>query len=321
VTPSVLTATLARGVGTEAALRQLPKVSALLFFLFLLDFSYRVFTLATDERRGRLSRDARQERTQSPFRSTGRGGAGNIARSLSPAADRESAVFAPIESEVARGRQLEHEIHVGRGVSTLCIVSFGFAYTSTMQGKGNVRSPSRDPGSREREKAALEADEKLRLQYEAEQQSHPSYKASGRGSWCPFFHAAHTLTRNCHIGGAGNIKVNKDASTTADVSAESHHLHSSGRGGAGNISNAEAPPEDLPRGRDSGAGRSGRGGVGNTSRSRSRAPASRADLPEEEEEEAIRREYEAKAAHVHHSGRGGLGYVLLFSSSAVGTSC
>ncbi|KEI42793.1 uncharacterized protein L969DRAFT_42205, partial [Mixia osmundae IAM 14324] len=102
--------------------------------------------------------------------STGRGGAGNMARSKSPSVERrERAEDAREQQERSRSREARK----------------GDIHTSGRGGAGNIRSPSRDPADRARAaeadktETAHEAD--VKKMYEAEAAAHPHMHSAGRG--------------------------------------------------------------------------------------------------------------------------------------------
>lgn len=214
-----------------------------------------------------VERSASRGRDKNVWESTGRGGAGNIRIS---SASRDAARQSGALDDSVRGREyttLDPNVtHVGRG------------------GAGNVRSPSRDTKLR---KEAAEAYAKEQREILQKRESEDLYHSSGRGG-AGNIERSRSRSRDPAAaaqpgpalhpsgrGGYGNYSMDHpDALAALEEEREGREkrveggYHSSGRGGAGNITDAQDPVPDLERNAapiyDTNAYRStGRGGAGN----------------------------------------------------------
>ncbi|KAF8126150.1 hypothetical protein EV363DRAFT_595678 [Boletus edulis] len=204
-------------------------------------------------------------RGRDTFKSSGRGGAGNI-RNASLSRD-ERPTDGPDDFSHTRGR--EPVIHPDR------------VYSVGRGGAGNIRSPSRDAY-----KDASETEYQAKLVREHAEAT--TLHSSGRGgtgniSGSRSRSRGPAVVHSSGRGGAGNIHVGSSLKSEALDDEERmqhvHHetTHSTGRGGVANITAAHEPDIERVTHHLGDLESTGRGGVGNIrSRSASRDPGGRA---------------------------------------------
>ncbi|PPQ70898.1 hypothetical protein CVT26_014217 [Gymnopilus dilepis] len=212
-----------------------------------------------------------QSRGREPFHSTGRGGLGNIRQtSVSRDARPSQSGVGPDDFSDTRGREPAPRQH-GTAV-----------YSTGRGGAGNLRSPSRDPTTHAGPSVAEE--EVIRGHLSTQGEVH----STGRGglgnitrsrSRDPSATPNHSYSTG--RGGAGNMIHGDGTQHTTENLDEGeriklHHahsgLHSTGRGGAANITSTPEPPVEHHEHIHSGSSEfesTGRGGLGNIVRERS----------------------------------------------------
>ncbi|EJT99166.1 hypothetical protein DACRYDRAFT_23786 [Dacryopinax primogenitus] len=174
-----------------------------------------------DDRRSRS-----RTRPDGPVVSTGRGGAGNMVPKSQESLE---------QVDEPRGRNpistSERITHSGRG------------------GAGNIRSPSRDPEARKREAAENAAEAAIVTEHAAKD---TGVHSSGRGGWGNISRSKSPAANRIPLvssgrGGAGNVHAvgelpdghaiaEEDSHVIADHKVHEHGIiHSTGRGGGGNI--------------------------------------------------------------------------------------
>ncbi|KAK4686517.1 hypothetical protein P7C73_g3603, partial [Tremellales sp. Uapishka_1] len=221
------------------------------------------------------------DRGRAPVISTGRGGAGNLVRSPSRGIDPEVIPGAERGREITpRGVSADRVTHAGRG------------------GAGNIRSPSR-PGERIEEAKEEAIQSQLVTERRGRQAEEPF--SSGRGGAGNIARSrsrsqARESSREHKSGGRGgygNTILEQKASgedlakmaaeqryeqevLARHRAAESGHIHTTGKGGAGNVAPIPSSGTDTT-------------------------------LLTEEEVEAFRKVHAHDAEHGHMSGKGGAG--------------